>query len=46
VKLREDWLRDMGLEVVRATWADRLDHGQSLVRRVLRAFDRQQRRAA
>lgn len=45
-KQREDRLRDMGFEVVRATWADGDDGGADLVRRVLRAFDRAARRAA
>jgi len=45
-KLREDRIRDLGLEVVRATWADTEDGGADLVRRVLRAFDRASRRAA
>jgi very-short-patch-repair endonuclease len=45
-KLREDWLRDMGLEVVRATWADGDDRGASLVARVGRAFERSARWAA
>jgi hypothetical protein len=45
-KLREDRLRDLGFEVVRATWADTEDGGADLVRRVLRAFDRAARRAA
>lgn len=45
-KLREDRIRDLGLEVVRATWADSEDGGEDLVRRVLRAFDRAARRAA
>ncbi|MDP9183022.1 MAG: type IV toxin-antitoxin system AbiEi family antitoxin domain-containing protein [Actinomycetota bacterium] len=45
-KVREDRLRDLGLEVVRATWADTKDGGHDLVRRVSRAFDRAARRAA
>jgi hypothetical protein len=45
-KLREDWLRDQGFEVVRAIWADHRDGGKDLVRRILRAFDRGARRAA
>jgi hypothetical protein len=44
-KLREDRLRDLGFEVVRATWADGADAGADLVRRVLRAFERGARRA-
>jgi hypothetical protein len=39
-KQREDWLRDLGFEVVRATWADGDDGGADIVRRVLRAFAR------
>jgi hypothetical protein len=45
-KQREDWLRDMGFEVVRATWADGRDGGEALVGRTLRAFERAGRRAA
>jgi hypothetical protein len=45
-KNREDWLRDLGFEVVRATWADGRDGGAALVRRVLRAFERNAQRAA
>jgi hypothetical protein len=45
-KNREDWLRELGFEVVRATWADGRDGGAALVARVLRAFDRGGRQAA
>jgi hypothetical protein len=45
-KLREDRLRDLGFEVVRATWADGRNGGAALVERVLRAFARSARRAA
>jgi hypothetical protein len=45
-KKREDRLRDLGFEVVRATWADLADGGADLVLRVLRAFERGARRAA
>jgi len=45
-KQREDWLRELGFEVVRATWADLADGGVDLVHRVLRAFGRAGRRAA
>lgn len=45
-KQREDRLRDLGLEVVRATWADGRDGGAELVRRVRRAFERAAQRAA
>jgi very-short-patch-repair endonuclease len=45
-KVREDWLRDQGFEVVRAIWADHRDGGYELVRRIRRAFDRTARRAA
>lgn len=39
-KLREDRLRDAGLEVVRYTWAEAWSQAELLVRRVLRAFAR------
>lgn len=39
-KLREDTVRDLGLEVVRGYWSDRLQHGAALVERVRRAFAR------
>lgn len=45
-KRREDGIRDRGLEVVRATWADGADDGADLVQRVLRAFARAATRAA
>lgn len=45
-KLREDRLRDLGFEVVRATRRDSADGGADLVRRVRRAFERSARRAA
>ncbi len=45
-KRREDWLRDLGFEVVRATWADNADAGAALVGRVGRAFVRGKRWAA
>jgi hypothetical protein len=45
-KLREDRLRDLGFEVVRATWADGADGGAQLVERVRRAFTRADRRTA
>ena len=45
-KLREDWLREQGFEVVRAIWADHRDGGAGLVARILRAFDRSALRAA
>lgn len=43
-KLREDALRDLGLEVVRGYWADRPQHGRALVERLERAFTRAARR--
>jgi len=45
-KVREDWLRDQGFEVVRAIWSDHRDKGHDLVRRTRRAFERAGRRAA
>jgi hypothetical protein len=39
-KRREDALRDLGLEVVRATWADHQDGGAALVQRIRRAMAR------
>jgi hypothetical protein len=39
-KLREDALRDLGLEVVRGYWLDRSDGGAALAERVRRAFAR------
>ena len=39
-KLREDALRDLGLEVVRGYWSDRPGSGASLVERLRRAFAR------
>jgi hypothetical protein len=44
-KRREDRLRDLGFEVVRATWGDSIDP-TDLMRRVLRAFDRAAARVA
>lgn len=44
-KLREDTLRDLGLEVVRGYWGDRPQQGQTLVERVRRAFARAAPRA-
>ena len=43
-KLREDALRDLGLEVVRGYWSDRPQHGRTLVERLARAFARAARR--
>jgi hypothetical protein len=45
-KRREDRIRDLGLEVVRATWADSEDGGADLDRRIRRAFTRAARRRA
>lgn len=45
-KLREDRLRDLGLEVVRYTWRDVMRHPDELVDRFRRAFARSARRAA
>jgi hypothetical protein len=45
-KRREDRLRELGFEVVRATWADGRDGGAELVLRVLRAFERAALRVA
>jgi hypothetical protein len=42
-KLREDTLRDLGLEVVRGYWADGVDEGAALAERLRRAFARGQR---
>ena len=39
-KRREDQLREQGLEVVRATWADGDDDGRALAERLRRAFAR------
>jgi len=39
-KLREDLVRDLGFQVVRARWEDGRDGGADLVRRVRRAMDR------
>ena len=39
-KKREDALRELGLEVVRATWADGEDDGRALAERLRRAFTR------
>jgi hypothetical protein len=39
-KLREDDLRDLGLEVVRGYWSDRQDGGAALADRLRRAFAR------
>jgi hypothetical protein len=39
-KLREDRLRDTGLEVVRGYWSDRADDGAALADRLRRAFTR------
>lgn len=39
-KLREDTMRDLGLEVARGYWSDRHDGGRELVGRVRRAFAR------
>lgn len=39
-KRREDLLRELGLEVVRATWADGEDDGRALAERLRRAFAR------
>ena len=39
-KRREDQLREQGLEVVRATWADGADDGRALAERLRRAFAR------
>ena len=44
-KLREDALRDLGLEVVRGYWTDGRDAGGALAGRVRRAFDRAALRA-
>jgi hypothetical protein len=43
-KLREDDLRDCGLEVVRGYWQDGADGGAALAERLRRAFARGQRR--
>lgn len=43
-KLREDTLRDLGLEVTRGYWSDGADGGAGLVERVRRAFARGDRR--
>jgi hypothetical protein len=45
-KRREDVLRDLGLEVVRATYADSVDGGADLADRIRRAFARAARRRA
>lgn len=45
-KLREDRLRDLGLEVVRYTWRDVVRHPDELAERIRRAFARSARRAA
>jgi len=42
-KLREDDVRDLGLEVARGTWRDRADEGAALAARLRRAFVRGQR---
>lgn len=39
-KLREDTMRDLGLEVVRGYWRDRPQQGRTLVERVRKAFAR------
>lgn len=39
-KLREDTMRDLGLEVARGYWSDGRSQGRSLVERVQRAFAR------
>jgi hypothetical protein len=39
-KLREDTMRDLGLEVARGYWSDGRSQGRSLVERVRRAFER------
>lgn len=39
-KRREEMLREQGLEVVRATWADGEDDGRALAERLRRAFAR------
>jgi hypothetical protein len=44
-KLREDTMRDLGLEVARGYWSDGRDDGRSLVERVRRAFARGHQRA-
>jgi hypothetical protein len=44
-KVREDALRDFGLEVVRGYWSDGRDGGGALAARVRRAFDRAALRA-
>lgn len=43
-KLREDTLRDLGLEVVRGYWSDGRTRGRSLVERVTRGFARGRQR--
>jgi hypothetical protein len=44
-KVREDALRDVGLEVARGYWSDRVDGGAALAERVRRAFSRAALRA-
>lgn len=39
-KLREDTIRDLGLEVVRGYWLDGADEGEALAERLRRAFAR------
>lgn len=43
-KLREDELRDLGLEVVRGYWSHGRNDGRDLVERIRRAFARGDRR--